>query len=229
MSINIAIDGPAGAGKTYLAKEIAKRLGYIYIDTGALYRAIALYVHEYGCDPSDPDQVIPLLNQIIVNLEYKNGQQKVIVNNNDVSDKIRAHEISKMASDISAIPEVRKFLLGLQKYTAMQNNSVMEGRDIGTVVLPDADVKFFVTADLSSRTDRRYKQLIAKGETNITREKIMADIAERDQNDSTRETAPLCIAEDAILYDTSNLSKKEAVSKLLEQIKTKLKEKGASL
>ena len=220
MTINCALDGPGGAGKSTIAKTVSKELQYVYVDTGALYRAIGLYCVRNGIDPSDTERVTPELPNISLELRYVDGSQRVILNGEDVSEKIRENEISMAASKVSALPPVREFLLELQRDIARKNNIIMDGRDIGTVILPDAQVKIFLTASLETRADRRYKELIEKGQK-ISYEKVLEDIRQRDYNDSHRETAPLKQAEDAVLLDTSDLTLEQSVAAVIAIIKEK--------
>ncbi|MDE6598937.1 MAG: (d)CMP kinase, partial [Oscillospiraceae bacterium] len=184
-NINIAIDGPAGAGKSTIAKAAAKAFGYIYVDTGALYRAVAYYVLSQGSDVKNAEAVEKLLQDIVPELKYIDGVQHVFVNGEDVSDKIRTPEVSMGASAVSAIPRVRDFLFDLQQKIAAENNVVMDGRDIGTVVLPNADVKIYLTATAEERARRRHKELAEKGET-VSFEEVLADVNKRDYNDTHR-------------------------------------------
>ncbi len=209
----IAIDGPAGAGKSSIAKILAKKMGYIYVDTGALYRAVGYFVVSRGISTTASDEVVKCLDLIDVQLRYVDGQQRVFINDDDVSEKIRTAEISMAASNVSAIPKVREFLFDLQQDIAKNNNVVMDGRDIGTVVLPNADVKIFLTASPEERAKRRYKELIAKGQK-VTYDDVLADVKTRDHNDSTRATAPLKQADDAVLVDTSDLDFEQSVEAL---------------
>ena len=209
----IAIDGPAGAGKSSIAKILAKKLGYIYVDTGALYRAVGYFVVSKNISTTDADAVTEYLNLIRVEMKYVDGQQRVFINDEDVTEKIRTAEISMAASNVSAIPKVREFLFDLQQNIAKTNNVVMDGRDIGTVVLPNADVKIFLTASPEERAKRRYKELIEKGQQ-VTFEDVLADVKTRDHNDSTRATAPLKQADDAVLVDTSDLDFGQSVEAL---------------
>ena len=209
----IAIDGPAGAGKSSIAKILAKRMGYIYVDTGALYRAVGYFVVSRNVSTTDSAEVIKCLDLIDVQLKYVDGQQRVFINDEDVTEKIGTAEISMAASNVSAIPKVREFLFDLQQDIAKTNNVVMDGRDIGTVVLPNADVKIFLTASPEERAKRRYKELIEKGQT-VTFEEVLADVITRDHNDSTRATAPLKQADDAVLVDTSDLDFDQSVEAL---------------
>lgn len=217
--ISIAIDGPAGAGKSTVAKAVSKKLSYIYVDTGALYRVIGLYVvrNEF----TDEESVKKKLNEIKLSLRFINGEQKVFLFDEDVSDKIRTPEISMSASKVSAFLSVRKFLLNLQRDLAKKNNIIMDGRDIGTVILPDAQVKIFLTASLEERSKRRYRELIEKN-CNVTYEEVLNDIIKRDYNDSNRPVAPLKPATDAVILDTSNYNFKESVDLVLNLIKDKL-------
>ncbi len=221
MGINIALDGPSGAGKSTIAKMLAERLGYVYVDTGALYRSIAYYVISQGADPKESGQVCPLLSRIDVKLAYENGTQLVLLNGEDVSDKIRTPEISMGASAVSAIPAVREFLFELQRSIARENNIIMDGRDIGTVVLPNADVKIFLTATAEERANRRFKELQEKGDSS-TYQQVLEDIKQRDYNDTHREIAPLKKAEDAVEVDSTNLSLDEAVEAIYKIAKDKL-------
>ena len=220
--INIAVDGPAGAGKSYLAKAIAKRLGYIYVDTGALYRAVALYMTEKGIDVSDADTVVPHLEGVEVSLDYgEDGTQRVYLQGDDVSDKIRMPHISMAASTVSAIPAVREFLLSIQREMAKTHNVVMDGRDIGTVILPNAQVKIFLCANEESRAKRRYLELLEKG-VETTLEAVKNEMATRDHNDSTRKVAPAIAAPDAIILDNSDLNREQTVDAAIEIINSKL-------
>lgn len=219
--INIAIDGPSGAGKSTVAKALAKKLGYIYVDTGALYRAIGLYVRRAGVLPEDSAGVIALLPEIDVRLAYENGEQKVLLSGEDVGSLIRTNEISAYASKVSAIPEVRTFLLELQRDMARKNNVIMDGRDIGTVILPDADVKIFMTASPEARIRRRYEELIASGQS-VTLEEVAAAVRERDKNDSTRKVAPAVPAADAVFVDNSGTFD-ETLANVISIIEEKIK------
>lgn len=221
MGINIAIDGPAGAGKSTIAKSAARVLNYIYVDTGALYRTLAYFAIQNNVSCSDEENIIPILKNAEIELKFENDKQCVFLNGTDISDFIRTPEISMGASDISAIPYVRTFLFDLQKNIAAQNNVIMDGRDIGTVVLPDADVKIFLTASPECRAERRYKELIEKGQ-NVNYDDILADIIKRDYNDTHRDIAPLKQADDAVLIDTSLLSLSESENAVIDVIKNKL-------
>lgn len=210
--INVAIDGPAGAGKSSIAKATAAEIGYIYVDTGALYRSVALFAIENGLDS---DELVKSLDKINVSLEFIDGSQHVILNGKDVSDRIRTAEVSMNASKVSAIPEVRKFLFGLQKKIAAENNIIMDGRDIGTVVLPDADLKIFLTASAEERANRRFKEMTESG---ITYEQVLEDIKQRDYNDMHRDIAPLKQAEDAVVLDTTGMTVEEVKDRLKAMI-----------
>ena len=209
MSINIAVDGPAGAGKSSIARAVAEEIGYIYVDTGALYRSIALYSIE---NKLDNESLVNSLDKINIRLEFIDKCQHVFLNDNDVSDKIRTPEVSMGASKVSVIPEVREFLFGLQKKIAAENNIIMDGRDIGTVVLPDADLKVFLTASAEERANRRFKEMT---DSSITYEQVLEDIKQRDYKDLHRDIAPLKQAEDAVLLDTTGMT--------IEEVKQKLK------
>ena len=217
--INIAIDGPSGAGKSTLARALAARLGYIYTDTGAIYRTVALAVKRRGIVPDDVDAVTALLPALDIALKFEDGEQKIYLNGEDVGGLIRTNEISAYASKVSAIPAVRAFLLDLQRDTAKANNVIMDGRDIGTVILPDAEVKFFVTVSDAERARRRHKELITRGE-NITLDEVKASMAERDRNDSTRKVAPAVPAADAVFLDNTG-DFDEVVEKALAVIRSK--------
>lgn len=218
MSINIAIDGPAGAGKSTIARKAAAELGFIYVDTGALYRSVAYYCLSKGADISIPENAEKLLPEITPELRFIEGVQHVFVNGTDVSDKIRTPEVSMAASKVSAIPAVREFLFELQQKIARENNVIMDGRDIGTVVLPNADLKIFLTASPEARADRRYKELKDKPDA-PSYEEVLADIIKRDHDDSTRAIAPLKQAEDAVLCDTTSLPLEESIEMITGMIK----------
>jgi cytidylate kinase len=220
--MKIALDGPSGAGKSTVAKSVAKRMGIVYVDTGALYRSIGLYVCRKGIDKKDKEKIIECLNEISLNLEFADGEQRVILNGENVGAFIRTGEISMYASSVSAIPEVRAFLLETQRKIARENDVIMDGRDIGTVIMPDADVKIYMTASSEARAERRYKELIEKGEK-CTYEAVLADIIKRDNDDSTREIAPAKPAEDAIFLDNSHLNAEETVDEAIKIITERLK------
>ena len=215
MPTAIAIDGPAGAGKSTIARLAAKELGFIYVDTGALYRTIGLAAQRRGIDPSDTQAVISLLSDINVELAFnEQHEQIVLLNGEDVSDYIRTPEISMLASAVSAIPEVRAYLLETQRELARRNNVIMDGRDIGTVVLPDAQIKIFLTASPECRARRRYEQLIEKG-MDVNYDDILKDVVDRDYADSHRAVAPLKPADGAVIVDTSWQSKETSVEQLI--------------
>ena len=215
MSIQIAIDGPAGAGKSTIAKRLARELGYIYVDTGAMYRAIGLYLLRKGISGDEKDRIGEECGGADVSIEYIDGVQIVMLNGEDVNDLIRTEEVGNMASAASAHPKVRAQLLDLQRWLASTNNVVMDGRDIGTTILPFATVKVFLTASSKVRAERRYKELVEKGEQPDL-EKIEADIIERDHRDMTREVSPLKQAEDAVLVDSSDMTIDEVVLRIKE-------------
>ena len=218
---NVAIDGPAGAGKSTIAKAAAKELGFIYVDTGALYRAIAYNAVTKGVI-DDTQKIIDMLIDTNVELKYVDGVQAVYLNGDDVSAYIRTPEISMGASKVSAIPQVREFLLNLQRDIAQKNNVIMDGRDIATVVLPNADVKIFLFASPECRAQRRYKELIEKGE-DVTLEDVLADVNQRDYQDSHREIAPLKPSEDSVMADTSKLNLEESIQLIIDIIKERIK------
>lgn len=220
--INVAIDGPAGAGKSTIAKKIAADKGYMYIDTGAMYRTLAYKAITLGIDIlNDKASVCSMLDATRMDVRYADGMQRMICDESDVTDYIRTPEISKGASDISAIPEVRAWLLEFQRSLAKGNNCLMDGRDIGTVVLPFANVKIFLTASAPARAKRRYDELIAKGQQ-VTYEDVLSDMISRDTNDSTRACAPLKQAEDAVYVDTSELTFDKAVELVKSIIEDKV-------
>ncbi len=215
--INIAIDGPAGAGKSTIAKLVAKKLGYIYVDTGAMYRAIAYDLLKNGIDPENKEALKAELSKIDVALSYEGDTQIVLLNGENVNGFIRTEEVGNMASKSSAKPEVRAALLELQRDMAKKNNVVMDGRDIGTNILPDAQVKIYLTASSKERANRRYKELIEKGmEADL--EKIEADIIDRDNRDMNREIAPLKQAEDAEYLDSSDMTIDQVVEHIISKV-----------
>lgn len=219
--VNIAIDGPAGAGKSSLSKAASAMLGYIYVDTGALYRTVGLHMLRRGIDTKDADAVSAALGDVRVSMRFIDGQQRVFLGDEDVSDAIRTPDASMAASNVSAFPPVRDFLFSLQRDIAAQNNCLMDGRDIGTVVLPDAKVKVFLTASSETRAERRCKELAEKGMP-TPYEDVLADIIQRDYNDSHRAVAPLRQADDAVLLDTSDLDFNAALAALIDIIKEKV-------
>ncbi|MGN1433590.1 MAG: (d)CMP kinase [Ruminococcus sp.] len=219
MSVAIALDGPAGAGKSSIAKRAAKALDFIYVDTGALYRTIGLAATRKGVDPKPSDEVEKLLSEITVDLTFnEKGEQIVLLDGEDVSGLIRTPEASMMASKISAVPSVRAYLLDLQRNMAKSHNVIMDGRDIGTVVLPDAKVKIFLTASPEARAQRRYKELCEKG-MDVKYEDILNDVITRDYNDTHRETAPLKPADGCVTVDTTELDFEQSVEKIISVIK----------
>lgn len=216
-NINIAIDGPAGAGKSTIAKMVSAKLGYIYVDTGALYRTIALFITENKIADEDIEKA---LENADVSLKFIDGAQRVFLGDRDVSDLIRTPEISMAASRTSAIPAVRKYLFGTQQKIAAENNVIMDGRDIGTVVLPNADVKIFLTASAEERANRRFKELSEKPNCPCY-EEILSDIIERDHQDMTRDVSPLKQAEDAVLVDTTELDLEQSADAIVKIINEK--------
>ena len=219
MSVAIALDGPAGAGKSSIAKRAAKALDFIYVDTGALYRTIGLAATRKGVEPKPSLEVEKLLSEITVDLTFNDkGEQVVLLDGEDVSGLIRTPEASMMASKISAVPSVRAYLLDLQRNMAKSHNVIMDGRDIGTVVLPDANVKIFLTASPEARAQRRFKELCEKG-MDVKYEDILNEVITRDYNDSHRETAPLKPAEGCVMVDTTELDFEQSVEKIISVIK----------
>ena len=219
--ISVAIDGPAGAGKSTLSRKAAKELGYIYVDTGALYRAVGLKFSNCGVDEKLDCNISEILNGTTVDIRFIDGEQHVFLDDSDVNDMIRTPKASMMASAVSAKPEVRAFLLEMQRKLARENNVLMDGRDIGTVVLPDATVKIFLTASAKVRAERRYKELIEKG-SNVTFEEVYEDMVQRDYNDTHRKIAPLKQADDAILADTSELDFDGSLQLILNIVRERL-------
>ena len=221
MAINVAIDGPAGAGKSTIARHAASSLGFIYVDTGALYRTVGLYSIRKGYDTKDAEKVNSTLPDIDIKLGFSGTEQRVFLNGEDVSEAIRTPEASMGASNVSAIPQVREFLFDLQKDIAKNNDCLMDGRDIGTVVLPDAQVKIFLTASPETRAKRRYKELVEKG-SDVKFEDVLDDLIKRDYQDTHREIAPLKAADDAVLLDTSELDFEGSLNAVLDIIKGKI-------
>lgn len=213
--INIAIDGPSGAGKSTIAQAAAKRLGYLYVDTGALYRSLGLHALRCGADPGSAEQVVPLLPDAHLTMRHVDGEQRVFLGDDDVSEAIRTPEASMASSAISAIPAVREFLLDVQRDLAKKNNVIMDGRDIGTVILPDATYKIYLTASDEVRAKRRMLQLQEKG-IEQPYEEVLADIRQRDYNDTHREVAPLRKADDAIEVCTDDLTLEESIQAVLD-------------
>ena len=221
----IAIDGPNGAGKSTIAKEIARRLGCVYVDTGAMYRSVGLYALRKGVSSEDTSAIVGLLPEIDIRLEYREDGQHVFLNGEDVSSAIRVPEVSVFTSNVAKISEVRDTLLELQRKFAREGSVVMDGRDIGTVVLPDAEVKIFLTASVEDRARRRYNELIGRGQ-NVTFEEVKSDLEWRDKNDSTREIAPLRAAEDSVVVDTSGNEFEESVQQVLKVVEEQLNGKA---
>lgn len=218
---SVAIDGPSGSGKSTLAKTLSKKLGWLYIDTGAMYRTVGLYAKRNQIEPNDEKSLQKHFSKIDIKLEWIDGSQHVFLNGEDVSDKIRTPEMSMYASAVSALPAVRAFLLEKQRDFARNNNVIMDGRDIGTVVLPDAQVKIFLKAGNEERARRRYEELIAKGQ-DVKFEDVLDDMLKRDKNDSTRAAAPCVPAHDAVLLDNSGFEPKMTERKAMEIINAKL-------
>jgi len=218
--IQIAIDGPGGAGKSTISKGVAAKLGIVYVDTGALYRTVGYYVRNKEIDPHDRDAVGAILSEISIEVAYVDGAQHVFLNGEDLGDKIRTPEMSMYASAVSAIPSVRSFLLETQKEIARKNSVIMDGRDIGTVILPNADVKIYLTASAECRAKRRYDELVAKGQ-NVRLEDVLREMNERDTQDSTREIAPAQAAEDAILLDNTGLNLEESIEAVIALVREK--------
>ncbi len=219
--INVAIDGPAGAGKSSISRCAAQKLGYIYVDTGALYRTVGLKFSLCGADTSLDCDIERILADTSVDIKFSNGEQRVFLDGRDVSDDIRTPQASMMASAVSAKPQVRAFLLEMQRKLARENNVLMDGRDIGTVVLPDATVKIYLTASAQVRANRRLKELLEKGEK-VTFKEVYDDMVKRDYNDMHREIAPLKKAEDAVVADTSDCSFDESVELVLKIVKERI-------
>lgn len=213
MGYNVAIDGPAGAGKSTIAKLVAKEKGYIYVDTGAMYRGLAIHFLNKGVNPDDREDVAEACRDAEVSIGYEDGVQQIYLNGENVTSMLRTEEVGNMASRTSAIPQVREKLLELQRSLAREKDVIMDGRDIGTNILPDADVKIYLTASVETRAMRRYTELKEKGES-CNLEEISRDISERDERDMTREIAPLKKAEDAILVDSSDMTIPEVVAEI---------------
>jgi len=219
---SIAIDGPSGAGKSTLARQLAKELGFLYVDTGAIYRTVALKAQKCGADPGVSSEVVPLLDEMDIRMSYEaDGLQHMYLDGEDVTDAIRVHAVSQCASLVAAIPEVRTFLLDYQRKLARVNSVVMDGRDIGTVVLPDADVKIFLTASAEIRAKRRLLELEQRGQQ-ADFATILRDIEQRDEQDRNRAVAPLRQAEDAVLVDTSMLDLEESLQAILNVVKARI-------
>lgn len=222
--INIAIDGPSGAGKSTIAKRAAKALGYIYIDTGAMYRTVGLYLLRVGVDiRTEHERVFESLSDINIDIKYISGNQHIFLNGEDVTSLIRTPEISMAASYAGTVKEIREKMTAIQRTLAKNNSCIMDGRDIGSFVLPNAEVKIYLTADVKVRAKRRYEELCEKGEE-VTLDEVLESMLERDKNDSSREFMPLKRAEEAILLDTTDLSLNESCEKVIDIIKNKINE-----
>ena len=224
---NIAIDGPTGSGKSTLAKNLAARLGWAYLDTGAIYRTVGLYVYRAGGDPGDEAALAALLPQMEISLRHEPGGQRVFLGAEDVSDEIRVPQVASYASQVAVHPAVRAFLLDTQRAFAKEHKVVMDGRDIGTEVLPDADLKVFLTASLNARAERRYKELKERGVT-ISFEEVRENIRRRDERDINREISPLKAAEDAVLLDTTHMNLEESIEALVRLAEERLALGGVS-
>lgn len=218
----VAIDGPGGAGKSTIARTIARELEILYVDTGAIYRTVGYHVYLRGFEPTDTNAVVALLDETNIEMAYgEDGLQRMYLNGEDVTEKIRLPEISMYASHVSAIPQVRAFLMEMQRSCARKNSVVMDGRDIGTVVLPDAQVKIFLTADVEVRAQRRYKELIERG-TPTDYDKLLEEMKQRDYQDSTRAAAPLRPADDGVIVDTTGLNFAQSCQKILDIIRERV-------
>lgn len=217
----IAIDGPAGAGKSSISKKVAKKLGYVYIDTGAMYRTVGLKAVRCGIETTDAEGVGSILADLDIDIRHEGVEQYIYLDGENVSDKIRTPEISMAASNVSAIPAVRVAMVDMQRKLAQNHDVVMDGRDIGSFVLPDAEIKIFLTASVEARAKRRFNELIEKGEK-VDFEEVRADMIQRDKNDSTRAVSPLVVAEGATVIDTSLLSFDESVNNVIEHIRSKI-------
>lgn len=219
--ISVAIDGPAGAGKSTVAKEVAVSLGYLYVDTGAMYRTLALACIRNNVDSKDQEKIVEICKANKVKIDYLDGEQVMFLNDENVNDQIRTEQVSQMTSIISAYQEVRNILIDMQRELSITNNILMDGRDIGSFVLPNANIKIYLTASSKTRAERRFKQLLEKG-TECSLEDIEKDIIERDTRDMNRDVSPLKVAEGAIVIDTSDMTQKEAVEYLINLIKSKV-------
>ena len=217
--MNIAIDGPAGAGKSTIAKKVSKELGFIYVDTGAMYRAIAVHLIDNNISADDEAEVEADIADILIEIKYEDGSQQVYLNETNVTGRLRTEEVGNMASKSSALPCVREKLLSLQRELAAKNDVVMDGRDIGTNILPNAELKIYLTASVEIRAWRRYDELVTKGETNLDRRKIEQDIAARDKQDMERKIAPLKKADDAVLVDSSDMDINEVAETIIRLAK----------
>ena len=220
---SVAIDGPAGAGKSTIAKAAAQKLCFVYVDTGAIYRTVGLAAKRHGYAADDHENVVAMLPSLVIDMRYVDGVQKMFLNDEDVSEAIRTPEASHYASNVAAMPEVRTYLMDMQRDMAKRYDVLMDGRDIGTVVLPNANLKIFLTASAEERARRRFAQLQEKG-TIQPYEEVLAEIIERDKRDSERETAPLKQADDAILLDTSDLTQEQSIQAVIDLIQGRMKE-----
>ena len=219
---SVAIDGPAGAGKSTIAKAAAQALGFVYVDTGAIYRTVGLAAKYRGFSPECPAQVVPMLPELEIDMKYVDGVQRMFLDGEDVSEKIRTSEASEYSSKVAAIPEVRTYLLEMQRNMARKYDVLMDGRDIGTVVLPDAQLKIFLTASAEERARRRHLEYLKKG-TEKTFESVLEEVLNRDKRDSEREAAPLKQAKDAVLLDTGNLTLEESIQAVVELVNDRRK------
>lgn len=224
---SVAIDGPAGAGKSTLAKAAAKELGFVYVDTGAIYRTVGLAAQRAKIAPTDTAAVTALLPQLAVDMKYVNGVQQMLLNGENVSHLIRSPEISDYASNVSAMPEVRAYLMDMQRQMAKKYNVIMDGRDIGTVVLPHAGLKIFLTADVEKRAERRCRELLERG-VETSYEDVLKEMRIRDDRDMNRESAPLKAASDAVVLDTGDMTLEESIQALLHLIRDRMRE-GATV
>ncbi len=221
-NISIAIDGPSGAGKSTIARIVADKLGFVYVDTGAMYRALGFHALKAGIPLEEIHKAVPLLSDIEIDIRFIDGAQRIFLNGEDISDFIRTEDASKYASAISALPEARAFLLSLQRSLADKNNVIMDGRDIGTVVLPDAQIKIYLTALDLDRAQRRYEELLARGEQ-VVYDSVLENIRTRDKNDSTRAVAPLKPAEDSIILDTTGNTLPQSIELIHNTILERMK------
>ncbi len=218
--MKIAIDGPSGAGKSTIAKALAKKLGYIYIDTGAMYRTIGLFALRKNISLKNQNDILPYLNDINIDISYSDGEQQIFLNNENVTGLIRTPEVSKAASDAGTVKAVREKLVAIQRALSESQDVIMDGRDVGTHILPDAEIKIFLTASPEKRAERRYKELIEKG-VSVTYDEVLKDMIQRDKNDTEREFSPLMMAEDAVLFDSSGFSLEETIEKIASLIEGK--------
>ncbi|MBQ3011243.1 MAG: (d)CMP kinase [Oscillospiraceae bacterium] len=222
-NFSVAIDGPAGAGKSTIAKAAAQKLNFVYVDTGAIYRTVGLAAKRSGYQADDRAAVVAMLPSLVIDMRYVDGVQRMFLNDEDVSEAIRTPEASHYASNVAAMPEVRTYLMDMQRNMAARYHVLMDGRDIGTVVLPNAELKIFLPASAEERARRRYDQLLEKG-TEQTYDEVLTEIIERDKRDSERETAPLKQAVDAVLLDTSDLTQEQSIQAVIDLIDARMKE-----